>query len=249
MDPWDYKPAEDLNLTTGPRSRSLKREPGLASAVAHAGWLASVKVYLKVYHRLKVHGREHLPAATPFVLIANHTSHLDAMTLAAVLRAALWDRVFPVAAGDVFFDSAAKSFLSATLINALPMWRKSCGPHALDDLKTRLVSGSCGLILFPEGTRSRDGSPNPFKAGLGMIVAGTAVPVVPCHIRGAFEAWRPGRRWPSPKRVEVRVGPPLLFDGVKKGRDGWDHVARECEAAVRALSGVPVPPPDSVDPA
>ena len=81
-------------------------------------------------------------------MIANHTSHLDALLLAAALPCRLCDCVFPVAAGDVFFNTPATSLFSATLLNALPMWRKNCGPHALADLKKRLIEEPCGLICF-----------------------------------------------------------------------------------------------------
>ena len=132
------------------------------------------------------------------MLIANHTSHLDSIVLGSVLPCRWCDRVFPVAAGDVFFESPVRSLFSAQLINALPMWRKHCGPHALAELKDRLLNEPCGYILFPEGMRSRDGSLQHFKAGLGMIVAGTPVPVVPCSIAGASRAWPRARAGPAP---------------------------------------------------
>ena len=47
---------------------------------------------------------------------------------------------------------------------------------------------ACGYILFPEGTRSRDGVIKEFKCGLGMLVAGTDVPVIPCYLQGTFKA-------------------------------------------------------------
>ena len=119
-------------------------------------------------------------------MIANHASHLDAVLLASVLPCRLCDRVFPVAAGDVFFNTPGMSLFAANLLNALPMWRKNCGSHALKDLRKRLVDEPCGLILFPEGARSRDGSLLPFKVGLGMLIAGTSVPVIPCYLDGAF---------------------------------------------------------------
>ena len=67
----------------------------------------------------------------------------------------------------------------------------------------------CGLILFPEGTRSRDGSLQPFKAGLGMLTAGTAVPVIPCYLDGAYQAFPPTARWPRPRKIRLKVGHPL----------------------------------------
>ena len=171
-------------------------------------------------------------------MIANHTSHLDALLLAAALPCRLCDCVFPVAAGDVFFNTPAISLFSATLLNALPMWRKNCGPHALAELKKRLIEEPCGLILFPEGTRSRDGTLGPFKPGLGMLTAGTAVPVIPCHLSGAFQAFPPAARLPRPRKIRLRIGQPLVFDSVPNRRAGWEEIATRAQEAVRRLGDV-----------
>ncbi len=231
----ELSPRADFELTPLQRARSLKREPGVWSSLAHLAWHRLAKSYLKIYHRLSVEGTEHIPTGPPFILIANHSSHLDAIVLGSALSRRLCSRVFPVAAGDVFFETPALSLLSAQVLNALPMWRKNCGPHALAELKERLVEEPCGYILFPEGARSRDGNLKPFKAGLGMIVAGTPVPVVPCWITGAIEAWHPESRWPRPRRVGLTIGAPLIFEGVSNNRDGWQQIAREAEDAVRQL--------------
>src|SRR4051812_24879929 len=111
MEPWDYKPARDIELAPVQRARSLRREAGLASTLGHLPCHGLSKVYFKLYHRLTVEGPEHLPVEPPFVLIANHSSHLDALTLASVMPRRLCDRVFPVAAGDVFFETSATSIL------------------------------------------------------------------------------------------------------------------------------------------
>ena len=71
------------------------------------------------------------------------------------------------------------------------MWRKNCGPHALADLRRKLQEEKAIFIIFPEGGRSRTGSMMPFKHGLGMLVAETNVPVVPCGLVGTFEALPP----------------------------------------------------------
>lgn len=76
-------------------------------------------------------------------------------------------------------------------MNALPIWRKNCGAHSLADLRERLLNGRSVYILFPEGTRTRTGAIGKFKPGLGRLVAGTNVPVVPCHLRGTFAALPP----------------------------------------------------------
>src|SRR5919106_423405 len=94
------------------------------------------------------------------------------------------------------------------VLNALPMWRKNCGPHALADLRRKLQEEKATFIIFPEGGRSRDGSMKPFKHGLGMLVAETNVPVVPCGLVGAFEALPPDRKLPRPVAIKLVIGHP-----------------------------------------
>src|SRR5262249_29992782 len=120
--------------------------------------------------------------------------------------------------------------------NALPMWRKKCGPHAMEQLRERLVGEPCSYILFPEGTRSRDGQLGRFKAGLGMLIAGTPVAVVPGFISGAYAALPPHAKWPRPVKLRVRIGPPLRFESVANERAGWEQITKSVEEAVRKLS-------------
>ena len=236
---WRYQPAGDLDLPLPRRLRSVRRESGLLEAAAHRAWSAAVRAALRRRWRLQVVGRENLPPAPPFVLVANHTSHLDALVLAAALPAPLAAHALPIAAGDVFFHRPALAALSATLLNLLPMWREHCGPHALADLRHRLRHQPCGYILFPEGGRSRDGTLRPFKAGLGMLVAQTPVPVVPCRIEGAFAAWPPDAPRPRLARtppIRLTIGRPLAFPATPHTRPGWRHVAATTHQVVANLS-------------
>jgi 1-acyl-sn-glycerol-3-phosphate acyltransferase len=236
MEKWRLEPARDLGVPLGKSLSSLQRESGLVSVIARLGWWSAVRAYLALCHRLSIRGREHLPAAPPFVIVANHASHLDALVLAAAVPRRLWDRVFPIAAGDTFFQTPLLAAFAAVLLNALPMWRRHCGAHALRELRSRLTAEPCTYILFPEGTRSRDGRMASFRSGLGMIVAATDVPVVPAYVEGAFGALRPGRRLPRLRRIRVRMGPPLRFAGATNDRAGWNEISRCAEAAVRGLA-------------
>lgn len=166
MDTWKYQPARDLNLPPAQRWRSVWREDGLVETAVHAAWWSAVTLYLKMAHRLRVEGRQNLPGAAPFVIAANHSSHLDALVLAGALPAKLRQSVLPVAAGDYFFQAPAMAAFAAFCLNALPLWRKSAGRHAMEDLRKRLLEDRCAYILFPEGTRSRTGEVGQFKAGL-----------------------------------------------------------------------------------
>lgn len=236
MNAWKLEPAKDLQLSESERWSSLRRESGLVSSFLHLAAWGLVRAGAALWHRLRVNGAEQIPAEPPFILVANHCSHLDALILGSALPWRLRDRVFPVAAGDVFFDCSWKSAFSAKFLNALPIWRKKCGPHALLDLRHRLVNEPCAYILFPEGGRSRDGQLMPFKTGIGMLVAGTDVPVVPCHIGGALGALPPGSWLPRPRRIELRVGSPLRFAHVANERQGWMQVAATLQTHVADLS-------------
>jgi 1-acyl-sn-glycerol-3-phosphate acyltransferase len=236
MENWKLKPARDLGLPPGQRFRSIHRESGLLETAAHVVWWFLVRAYLRIAHRLEIHGREHIPSAPPFVLVANHASHLDALVLASPLPVRLRDQIFPIAAGDTFFDSPLVAVFAATALNALPLWRRKTSSHSLNDLRQRLLEEPCSFILFPEGTRSRDGSLAAFKPGLGCLVAETQVPVVPCYLEGTYQALPPHHKVPRFHKIRLRIGEPLVFSSLPNTRPGWEEIARTCEATVRKLA-------------
>ena len=236
MDEWQYKPAKDLGLSQRERLRSVQREPGLAGRITRDLWWWWVKRLLRLAEHVEVVGRDNLPSCPPFVLVANHSSHLDVALLATALPHKLRKCVFPLAAGDTFFETPTLAVFATGTINALPMWRKNVGHHALDNLRARLLDEPCGYILFPEGTRSRTGEMAKFRHGIGMLVVGADVPVVPCHIRGAFEALPPDAKWPRRSKIQLRIGKPQQFVRTPNNREGWQTVAESLEHAVRTLA-------------
>lgn len=239
MADWKLEPARDLDLTEADRWASLRRECGLVSTALHLSAWALIQTYLAFWHRLRIVGIENRPAEPPFILAANHASHLDALVLGSALPWRLRDHVFPIAAGDVFFDSSLKSMFSAKFLNALPIWRKHCGPHALQQLRRRLIEEPCVYILFPEGGRSRDGEMRPFKTGVGMLVAGTEVPVVPCHLSGTFQAMKPGSWLPRPERITLRIAPAIRFNHLSNDRAGWSQAADSIQGQIELLGSAP----------
>jgi 1-acyl-sn-glycerol-3-phosphate acyltransferase len=236
MERWQYKPAADLGLSGRARLTSLKRETGLLGLAARYLWRGALWLYFRLWHRLRIDGAENLPGEAPFIVIANHTSHLDALALSIALPPRFADCIFPLAAGDTFFTGTGSSTFAAIALNALPIWRRKTRPEHLATLRDRLNEQACIYILFPEGTRSRDGAMATFKPGLGCLVAGTSIPVVPCHIDGAFAAFPAHARFPRAGRLAVRIGAPLHFADAANDRAGWHAIAARAETAVRGLA-------------
>jgi 1-acyl-sn-glycerol-3-phosphate acyltransferase len=235
MEEWRFEPAHDLGLSAEERRLSLRREVGLESAISCFLWRSITRSYLAIAHRLEIRGRENLPAHAPFILVANHASHLDAIILGGILPLRFVGAVFPIAAGDTFFTKRASSIFATAFMNALPIWRKNCGAHSLEDLRERLMRGACVYILFPEGTRTRTGKMGPFKPGLGRLVAGTNIPILPCCLSGTFAALPASGTVPRWKKISVRMGKPLSFAETTNDRAGWESIATATENAVRAL--------------
>ena len=235
MSDWKYEPARDQGLAPKERLRSHRRESGLVGATAQGAAWALNRLYMRLAHRPRITGIDRLPETQSFIVAANHCGHLDIMTVCAALPWQLRERVFPIAAGDVFFQTPTSTLFSALALNALPMWRRSCGRHGMDELRQRLLDLPTVYVLFPEGTRSRTGEMAPFKPGVGMLVAGTDVPIVPCRLRGTFEAWPPARRLPRPRKVSVSFGEPQMYTESSNDKKAWRAIAASLEKAVSEL--------------
>lgn len=236
MDDWKLEPARDQHLEPMERYRSSQREGGLFESIMRLGWWIFLRTAFRIWNRLQVRGREHLPANPSFVIVANHASHLDAPLLTSILPLGLRDQTFPIAARDVFFERLSLAAFSAVFVNAFPVARGASGRHFLSDVRDRLLSQPSVVILFPEGTRTRTGEMNAFKSGIGMLVAGTEIPVVPCFIDGARRAMPPEAWLARPRKLSIRIAPPVDFRDLKNDRDGWDQCAKKLEEVVRSLA-------------
>jgi len=196
-----------------------------------------VRGWLKSYHRLEIIGREHLPREESFVMVANHASHLDALCVLAALPYRKLHRAFPAAAQDYFFVNAPRLAIAAVVVNALPFARQTRIRQSLDVWRQLLANPGNILILFPEGTRTTTGKIGPFKPGVGLLVAGTTIPVVPCHLQGAFEAWSKGKLFPRPGKLRLRIGEPRTFASLAPGsKEASEQISRELQQAVTNLA-------------
>jgi 1-acyl-sn-glycerol-3-phosphate acyltransferase len=172
------------------------------------------------YVRTRSVGREVFDTLQhPVIFVANHSSHLDTPTILRALPRKWRTRTAVAAAADYFYDSRWKARGVALLFNTVPIGRKGGGlGNGATDHVDRLIEQNWNLVMFPEGTRSRDGGVGKARSGAAVIAAHHGIDVVPIYVSGTHEAMPPGQSWPRriPGRflsrrhqVEVRFGRPI----------------------------------------
>jgi 1-acyl-sn-glycerol-3-phosphate acyltransferase len=240
VDDWSYEPAPDLEQSVAERLRHFPRYPDMTIYALRSGFQIALRVFLRSYLRLDVQGREHLPANEAFVMVCNHSSHLDALCLLSSLPLRRVHRAFPAAAADYFFSSLPRSVLSVIFVNGLPFNRESKGAESLEVCRQLLAQpGGNILILFPEGTRGTADTVGVFRSGIGRLVAGTRTPVVPCHLSGAQEAFPKGALLPRPRTLRLRIGQARTFPDVSpRDRDAIASLCAELREDVVELGRI-----------
>src|SRR5262249_18742589 len=154
MPPRWVEPAPQREPLVQGRSRPFPPHSGLVIRVLRAAAALLLRVWMRVYHRFSIVGRDNLPRDQSFILVANHTSHLDALCLLASLPLGKLHRAFPAAARDYFFVSVPGQLAATVIANALPFDRHSDIRESLARCRELLEQRGNVLVIFPEGTRS-----------------------------------------------------------------------------------------------
>ena len=163
------------------------------------------------------------------IVAANHTSYLDPPIVACAYNS-------PIAflARKTLFQGFG-AWLYPRL-NAFPIDREHADLRSMKTILRRLKDGE-RVLIFPEGTRSADGRLQEAKAGIGMLVARSGVPVQPVRIFGAHESWPKGGKF-RPHRIQVVIGDPVKFDPEdlkEKSREAYQRIADQLMRAIAEL--------------
>jgi 1-acyl-sn-glycerol-3-phosphate acyltransferase len=176
------------------------------------------------YAARRATGRERLESLKgPVILVANHASHLDTPVILSALPRRLRKRTVVAAAADYFYRNRVVASLVSLIFNTVPIERRRGGGMSKNGshLDTLLDQG-WSVLLYPEGTRSRDGMPGPLRRGAAVLAASHNLTIVPIRVTGTAEAMPPGRFWPRrlrdvpvPRRhrIEVSFGEPIKATG------------------------------------
>lgn len=190
----------------------------------------------EMFFRGEVAGVENIPTTGPFLLAANHASHLDPPAIgsrvprqiAFFARKTLWK-------GGIlswWMDQAG----------CIPVDRDGGSDVSAIKRVLRTLQDGRALILFPEGTRSPDGRLQEPKSGVGMIACRAKVPVVPVHIFDSHRAWGKGGFINPGVAVDIVFGPPVTvaeFDDPAAGKERYQVAS---ERIMRRIAALPRPP-------
>lgn len=202
--------------------------------------------FVRMYVRPKISGLEHIPTTGPWILASNHTSHVDTAVLFTCIPRKVQNNLHAVAAQDYFFVGGLRQHVARILFNSIPIERDSPGRRNPLRHASRALREGNGVILYPEGTRSKDGTIGPFRAGIGRLIhqhPGTVI--IPAYLEGANEVMPKGRFIPIPRTVYVNFGAPLLLSADAK-RASWQEVANTVRDAVISMqNGNSKPEPET----
>lgn len=190
-----------------------------------------MRPFMLLFIGLRVYGNDNLPARDPFILIANHSSHLDTASLLHLFPLRRLPRIRPCAAADTFERTRVISFLSRTFFNTLPIERIKITPetHPVRRMREALEQGY-SLILFPEGTRGSGETMAPFRSGIAhLLEAVPGIPVVPAYLVNMGRSLPKGEFIPVPFICEIHVGRPMVVRGTR------EEIRKTLESAVLEL--------------
>jgi len=216
------------------RGRELRKAAAQLDIPWARSWLAGLirenfmrfvlNPLMDYYAARRASGREKLEDVKgPVILVANHASHLDTPVILSALPRKLRKRTVVAAAADYFYKNRVVAWLVSLIFNTVPVERRRGGGMSKNGghLDVLLDQG-WNLLLYPEGTRSRDGMPGPLRRGAAVLAAAHHLTIVPIRVTGTAEAMPPGRFWPRRRRdkpvprrhrIEVSFGEPITATG------------------------------------
>ena len=177
-------------------------------------WLLS-RFLFRFYFGWKAFFPERIPLNGPVILASNHASYIDPLLIGAGVN-----RTINFLARNTLYRFSPIRWLLLKL-ETVPVDRDGAGGTGLKAILDRLNKGAA-ILLFVEGTRSKDGLLQQAKSGIGLIVIKTNAPVIPIRLFGTFEAMGRHHTFPRPRKLIVKYGNPINFD---KLRDE----ARQCD--------------------
>ena len=176
----------------------------------------------KIFFRVSYKGIENIPKEGSVILASNHASFLDP----PLLGAGCSRKISFLAKEELFTETSFLFSWWIKTVRAQPVKRGSGDIGSLRATLSILKAGRC-MVIFPEGTRTRDGNLQPGKSGTGMIIKKSGATVVPVYIGGTFEACPKSAKIPKIHKVKIVYGepiPPESFKSLEDGKESYEKI-------------------------
>ncbi|MFY0401208.1 lysophospholipid acyltransferase family protein [Pantoea dispersa] len=168
-----------------------------------------------VWLGVRVSGRQKLPVEGPTIIVANHNSHLDVLTLFTLFPLSTLINVQPVAAADYFLRNRVIGWFALKVIGIIPVYR---GVHQANPLQACIdaLAAKKIVIIFPEGTRGEPGKFSEIKSGIWHLSQQCPeVPIIPIYMHGLDRSMGKGQKIPVPFFIDIFIDEPLFYDADK----------------------------------
>jgi 1-acyl-sn-glycerol-3-phosphate acyltransferase len=202
----------------------------LLSRLWYQLWRHLLQLVAVLVYRVGYSGRENIPATGGVLVVSNHQSHFDPPLVGVGSR-----RQMNYVARRSLFAFPFGWFLKS--VGAIPIDRDGIGLSGIKESLKLLKRGEM-VLIFPEGTRTRDGELGPFRPGFTTLAARSKAAILPVAIEGAFQVWPKTKKYPGLGKIRVHFGKPIPHAEIA-GRDEHELLAeverrvRECQAELR----------------
>ena len=165
-----------------------------------------------ILYRVRVFGRKNVPTKGPVLLLSNHQSFLDPI----FSQSTIWRNFYFIARQSLFEMKFLGPLINS--LNTVSIKRDQADVAAMKTI-IELLKKNRSVCLYPEGTRTSDGTIAEIKPGFGLLSRRSGAMVVPVVIEGAFECWPRNRKFPKLGRVAVSYGSPFTPEQIKEFGD------------------------------
>jgi 1-acyl-sn-glycerol-3-phosphate acyltransferase len=176
-------------------------------------------------------GTHNMPAEGPVLAIANHQSYLDPPAVGlATTRPLVY-----LARSSLFRNPVFGALIRS--LNAVPIDQEGIGKEGIKAIVQRLLAGDA-VLVFPEGTRTPDGTMQPLRPGIHLLLKRTSALIVPIGIAGAYDAWPVWRAYPIPAPIFLPASERTIAVSIGKPLDPQRFAAMPREDAMTELGAI-----------
>ncbi len=190
----------------------------------------AVFLFLKIFFSLKIKGLDNIPKRGKFIIASNHASYLDPLAAGSACKR----NIYYMAKEELFRNKFFAWYLNK--INVFPVRRYVNDPRALREAIRKLKKGQ-GLMVFPEGTRTKDGQLQEGKIGISVLSYLANAPVVPCYVKGSFDIWPKDASLRYKGKISVLYGEPIqpLFINEDTKKSDYAEFAAKVMSSIKSL--------------